>query len=525
IDDKTFTIQQQGMYDNLALASRGSTIAGSNGDRWNTLIDGSTTGYTGSQKGYGFTYWKNAPGAPGQFVLDVKELCRVNRIRLLLWNGDSRYYRYFIEASADGVNWTMIADRTTGQWKGWQDIRFDPEVVARYFRLTGTYNSVNSGFHVVEWEVYGIPPPSAPGLLISPAQRLHGTGEETGTVTVVATEGYGWTAVKDADWITILSGDSGEGSGSVMYSVSANAGRDTRTGTIAIDDKTFTIQQQGMYDNLALASRGSTITGSNGSRWDTLIDGSITGYTGTQKGYGFTYWKNDPAAPGQFVLDVKELCRVDRIRLLLWNGDSRYYRYFIEASADGVNWTMITDRTAGQWKGWQDIQFSPEIEARYFRLTGTFNSANNGFHVVEWEVYGYPAPPPAPLRVRKAARAASSSPRPVDVVVSSGEEPLTNGWNAVDGDVETAWAGRTGDSGWWMALVYDPPLKVSDVELWLDSSSTTNVLILGSEDAADWFALPTALEPGPVWIRYLWMVFEADVADRTPVVLEVKPIP
>lgn len=105
-----------------------------------------------------------------------------------------------------------------------------------------------------------------------------------------------------------------------------------------------------------------------------------------------------------------------------------------------------------------------------------------------------------------------------------GESPLTNAWSVVDGDTETAWAGRTGDNGWWIALVYDPPLKLDDVEILLDPSSTTNVLMLGSEDAADWFELPTALEPGPIWVRYLWMVFEADASGRVPVVREVTPI-
>ncbi|MBP7829475.1 MAG: discoidin domain-containing protein [Kiritimatiellae bacterium] len=535
VSGKTCTITQRGTYDNLALASRGSTITGSNGARWNLLIDGVTTGYDKRGNGYGYTLWTGDPAAPGQMTLDLHQVGRVDRIRLLLWNLDARYYRYFIEASVDGVNWDLIVDRTAGAWQGWQDIRFGTDIVARYFRLTGTYNSMNGGFHVVEWEAYGVPPPATPGLSLSPTQRAHGLGCETGVVSVIASEGYAWTAAKDANWITILAGEAGTGSGTLTYSVAANTGRDTRTGTITVDGKVFTVEQQGLYDNLALASRGSTIAGSNGGRWDLLIDGMTTGYNKSGQGYGYTIWTGDPAAPGCFELDVKELCRVDRVRVLLWDLDARYYQYRVESSADGVNWTVLADRTAGQWQGWQDISLPSEVEARYFRLTGTFNSMNSGFHVVEWEVYGYPAPvvdelifgdpSPAPTLVRRTARGSSSDPRPVDVVVSSGEAPRTNGWSVVDGDLETAWSGRAGDDGWWLALVYDPPRQVSDVELLLDAASTTNVMILGSADALDWFELPAALEEGPVWIRYMWMVFGTNSEGRLPVVLEVRPIP
>ena len=47
------------MSVNLALASRGSTITGSNGANWSKLIDGVTTGYT-AQHGFGYTFWTSA---------------------------------------------------------------------------------------------------------------------------------------------------------------------------------------------------------------------------------------------------------------------------------------------------------------------------------------------------------------------------------------------------------------------------------------------------------------------------------
>ena len=44
-------------------------------------------------------------------------------------------------------------------------------------------------------------------------------------------------------------------------------------------DVTVTNQDTDVIVNLALASRGSTITGSNGAGWSNMIDGVTTGYT------------------------------------------------------------------------------------------------------------------------------------------------------------------------------------------------------------------------------------------------------
>ena len=109
-------------------------------------------------------------------------------------------------------------------------------------------------------------------------------------------------------------------------------------------------------------------------------------------------------------LDLKGLCTISSTRLLLYDLDSRYYQYKIEASSNNTTWVTIVDRTTGTWQSWQDISFSPPIQARYLRLTGTYNSitGNNGFHVVEWEVYGALSAPPVTYTITPAAGANGS---------------------------------------------------------------------------------------------------------------------
>ena len=79
---------------------------------------------------------------------------------------------------------------------------------------------------------------------VSPTSRAFTPVAGSGTSSVTTTAGCSWTAVSNAAWITITSGTSGTGSGTVYYSVAANSGG-PRTGTLTIAGQTVTITQQG----------------------------------------------------------------------------------------------------------------------------------------------------------------------------------------------------------------------------------------------------------------------------------------
>ncbi len=81
--------------------------------------------------------------------------------------------------------------------------------------------------------------PSGCGYSISPTSRSHGAGSETGIVNVTASSGCGWTAKSNDTWIGITTGSSGTGNGSVTYSVVANTGQSSRTGTITIAGQNY----------------------------------------------------------------------------------------------------------------------------------------------------------------------------------------------------------------------------------------------------------------------------------------------
>ena len=353
-------------------------------------------------------------------TLDLKGLCTIWSMRLLLWDTDTnRFYRYKIDASSNNTTWVPIMDRTdpTNECRSWQDIGFT-NLQARYLRLTGTYNSdlngSNNQFHVVEWEVYGPPviltstnavtvpegsnatfqvrlnyiPHSPTTVTVS---RVSGDTDITvllgaslefndttwsnyQTVTLWAAKDPDWTsnsavircsvagitnndvtAMEDdntlppeiltsADAVTVpegsnatfqvklnsdpvspmtvtvsrVSGDEDitvQSGGSLEFNdttwsnyqtVTLGAAEDAdlvnssaviRCSVAGITNKDVTAtEQDNDVINLALASRGSTITGSNGADWSNLIDGVTTGYT-SGTGFGITLWTTCPTLP------------------------------------------------------------------------------------------------------------------------------------------------------------------------------------------------------------------------------------
>lgn len=74
------------------------------------------------------------------------------------------------------------------------------------------------------------------------SQSFPAAGGE-GSVTVAASSGGNWTAHSSATWITITSGASGSGNGTVNYRVAANTVRTQRSGTMTIGGKSFAVTQ------------------------------------------------------------------------------------------------------------------------------------------------------------------------------------------------------------------------------------------------------------------------------------------
>jgi len=101
--------------------------------------------------------------------------------------------------------------------------------------------------------------PCAPA--ISPtSSNLTTSAAATGSVTVTAGTGCTWTGASNVSWITITAGAAGTGNGTVSYSVAANTGTTSRTGTMTIAGQTFTVTQAGAPCTFTIAPASSNLT-------------------------------------------------------------------------------------------------------------------------------------------------------------------------------------------------------------------------------------------------------------------------
>ncbi|MGC8913839.1 MAG: N-acetylmuramoyl-L-alanine amidase [Thermoplasmata archaeon] len=96
-------------------------------------------------------YAANELNAPLYVALRCNHTIRA--IKTHWWDGDTRYYQYRIEISRDNETWVEVVNKTSGEYRGWQWDNINK--IARYIRITGTYNSANQWYHIKELQIIG----------------------------------------------------------------------------------------------------------------------------------------------------------------------------------------------------------------------------------------------------------------------------------------------------------------------------------------------------------------------------------
>jgi C1A family cysteine protease len=166
-------------------------------------------------------------------------------------------YTDFFYYSGEGVG---VYSYTYGNYEGGHAILivgYDDS--GQYFIVKNSWgiNWGKSGFFNIAYSQIGDPvefghytiaykKASACTYSISPTiQTFSSANAASGTVAVTTDASCSWNAVSNASWITITSGNSDTGTGSVGYNVSRNTKKPERTGTLTIAGIIFTIKQSG----------------------------------------------------------------------------------------------------------------------------------------------------------------------------------------------------------------------------------------------------------------------------------------
>jgi hypothetical protein len=100
---------------------------------------------------------------------------------------------------------------------------------------------------------------------IAPTSASVPAGGGTGSVAVTTQAGCAYTAASSASWLTVTSGASGSGSGTVQFSAAATTGG-PRSGTLTIGGQTFTVNQgSGCAISIGSTSADAPVSGGAGS--------------------------------------------------------------------------------------------------------------------------------------------------------------------------------------------------------------------------------------------------------------------
>jgi hypothetical protein len=128
--------------------------------------------------------------------------------------------------------------QTSSKIRQWQiDSGLLPET-EYYFQIQAVDECSHSG-----WGTVGFTTASC-GFSLLPQANAYGPQSATGTVAVTPfLSGCSWAAESNDSWITITSGNSGTGNGTVSYSVSANTTENARIGSITIGGQGLDIFQ------------------------------------------------------------------------------------------------------------------------------------------------------------------------------------------------------------------------------------------------------------------------------------------
>ncbi len=154
--------------------------------------------------------------------------------------------------SSSAAAWITVTSGASGSGSG--SISYSVTANSATTSRTGSLTVAGLSFAVTQaaaTAAYTLSPTSAS---VSPSG---GTGSIVVAVTPSTTA---WTAASNASWITVMSGATGTGSRTVIWSAAANASSAARTGTITIGSATFTLTQAAQAAKCAYSISVGSIT-------------------------------------------------------------------------------------------------------------------------------------------------------------------------------------------------------------------------------------------------------------------------
>ena len=271
---------------------------------------------------------------------------------------------------ANANSWISLTSATNGAGSATVDflVEANPNLTGR----TGTVVVAGQPFTVTQ---SGITCTYA----LAPAGRAHGATTETNSFNVLAANPCAWSATNTNGWITILSGSSGSGNGTVTYAVANNYSDTPRRDAITVAGRTFSVNQAAFTCAYALSSASAThsadaatnsfsLTASNFCAWSvvntnpwvTILSGvsgtgdglinyallanwSLTARTGVVTVAGQSLSVTQEAYAGGFHFQSIHMMTPGEVSLRLTGGPLGVWS--LEISGDLTNWASFASLT------------------------------------------------------------------------------------------------------------------------------------------------------------------------------------
>ncbi len=162
-----------------------------------------------------------------------------------------------------GCAWTAVSNNTS-----WLTVTSGTSVTGNGtvgYSVTANTGAARTGTISIAGKTFTVTQPAPCTYSISPISNSFTSSAGTGSVSVTAGSGCAWTAVSNATWITVTSGGSGTGNGTVGYSVADSTLCSARTGTITVAGKTFTVTQEAIVCSYGINPAGGSIGSAGGT--------------------------------------------------------------------------------------------------------------------------------------------------------------------------------------------------------------------------------------------------------------------
>ncbi len=209
---------------------------------------------------------------------------------------------------------------------------------------------------------------------ISPTSKIFNFSGGADSVSVMAQIGCDWTATSNDSWITITSGSSGSGDGTVGYTVLSNSSTSSRTGALTIAGKTFLVTQEGT----GISSDGLVAYYPfNGDANDSSGISEVMGLNNTE------FVDNTLYLNGEYVYDTNGYRAIANISGFDYRAFSVSLDFY---SMDFSKPNILTGGTSYRWFGLRynngNLQLTLNNQRYVHTFTNTSLEANNWHNVV-----------------------------------------------------------------------------------------------------------------------------------------------